>query len=131
MRTFDDRRDQRPAVNRERDEEELVHAVRRALSHLRDPRRPAGGPLLTVPGLGSVQAITAFVRTQVETLARSASPMDQEAAQILGLYYLCRTGGHDVTAHRVHLSRATYFRRLDHGIRHLAEAIRTLTVIES
>jgi hypothetical protein len=57
MRKFDDRRAQRPAVEWDRDEEErdaekrdaeeLVHAVPRALSHLRDPRRPTGGLLST------------------------------------------------------------------------------------
>jgi hypothetical protein len=108
-----------------------VRAVRGALSHLRDLRGLGDSLLLAVPGLGSPPAIAAFVRAEIETLAASASPVDQQAGQILRLYYLGRSSGHDVTAHRVHLSRATYFRRLDYGIRRLAEAVRTLAFIEA
>ncbi|MEY9855673.1 hypothetical protein ABH935_001277 [Catenulispora sp. GAS73] len=111
-------------------EDALVGAVRRVLTHLRNPRRPSDRLLETWPGLGSLQAVNAFVRTEIDAMAGSASPVDQEAAEILRLYYLGRSTGHDVTAHRVHLSRATYFRRLDYGIRCLAEAVRALDVVE-
>ena len=108
----------------------LVHAVRAALARLRDPRRLTDGALLGVPGLGSPPAVAAFVRAEIAALTASPSPIDREAGQILRLYYLGRSSGHDVTAHRLHLSRATYFRRLDYGIRHLAEAARTLAFAE-
>lgn len=42
---------------------------------------------------------------------------------MLHTYYVRRAGGHDVVAHRLHLSRATYFRRLEHGLRRVAELI--------
>ncbi|MFC4529290.1 hypothetical protein [Sphaerisporangium dianthi] len=102
----------------------LEDAVRVALSRLGDPRELAASPLATLPGLGSAEAIVAFVRRQVESLASSDSPVDREAAEILRLYHLRGGIGHEMVAHRLHLSRATYFRRLDHGVRRLAEAVR-------
>lgn len=104
----------------------VVSALRTALVHIRNPRRPADGTLSALTGLGTPQAVTAFVRAEIDALAGSPSPLDQEAAQILRLYYLSRSVGHDVTAHHVHLSRATYFRRLDYGIRRLAQAVEDL-----
>ncbi|GGK62939.1 hypothetical protein Sme01_05050 [Sphaerisporangium melleum] len=98
--------------------------VRDALSHLTDPRELSAGPLSAIPGLRSPSALVAFLRREIEALASSRSPVDVEAAQILTLYYLRRAGGHDLIAHRLHLSRATYFRRLEHGLRRLTEIVR-------
>nr|BFE56171.1 hypothetical protein GCM10020063_006970 [Dactylosporangium thailandense] len=39
-------------------------------------------------------------------------------------YYLRGTGGHDLVAHRLHLSRATYFRRLRQGLERIADLLR-------
>ncbi|MFD0637232.1 hypothetical protein ACFQ9X_42350 [Catenulispora yoronensis] len=41
-------------------------------------------------------------------------------------YFVLRNSGHDALIHQAHLSRATYFRRLDHGVRRVAEAARRL-----
>ncbi|MFC7380611.1 hypothetical protein [Sphaerisporangium rhizosphaerae] len=109
------------------EDDALAEAVRAALARLGDPRRPAEGPLAAMPGLGSPEAIAAFVRRQVEALANSGSPVDQEAGRVLSLYYLRGGIAHEAAAHRLHLSRATYFRRLDHGVRRLTEALRAAT----
>ncbi|MET8154821.1 hypothetical protein ABZT47_00525 [Sphaerisporangium sp. NPDC005289] len=109
------------------EDDALAEAVRAALARLGDPRRPAEGPPAAMPGLGSPEAIAAFVRRQVEALANSGSPVDQEAGRVLSLYYLRGGIAHEAAAHRLHLSRATYFRRLDHGVRRLTEALRAAT----
>ncbi|MET8140953.1 hypothetical protein ABZU32_11650 [Sphaerisporangium sp. NPDC005288] len=109
------------------EDDALAEAVRAALARLGDPRRPAEGPPAAMPALGSPEAIAAFVRRQVEALANSGSPVDQEAGRVLSLYYLRGGIAHEAAAHRLHLSRATYFRRLDHGVRRLTEALRAAT----
>ncbi|WP_205826160.1 hypothetical protein [Microbispora catharanthi] len=96
--------------------------VRAALRDLHTPARTA------VSGPGPAPALADLLRQAVEALASSASAVDAEAGEILRLYYLARAGGHDLLAHRLHLSRATYFRRLEHGIGKVAEAVsRALT----
>ncbi len=96
--------------------------VRAALRDLRTPARTA------VSGPRPAPALADLLRQAVEALASSASAVDAEAGEILRLYYLARAGGHDLLAHRLHLSRATYFRRLEHGIGKVAEAVsRALT----
>ncbi|MGW4638458.1 hypothetical protein ACWEN6_08015 [Sphaerisporangium sp. NPDC004334] len=109
------------------EDDALAEAVRAALARLGDPRRPAASPPAAMPGLGSPEAIAAFVRRQVEALANSGSPVDREAGRVLSLYYLRGGIAHEAAAHRLHLSRATYFRRLDHGVRRLTEALRAAT----
>ncbi|MEV7806084.1 hypothetical protein AB0O28_24370 [Microbispora sp. NPDC088329] len=91
--------------------------VRAALRDLRAPTRAAASGPRPAPALADL------LRQAVEALASSASAVDAEAGEILRLYYLARAGGHDLLAHRLHLSRATYFRRLEHGIGKVAEAV--------
>ncbi|WP_169984306.1 hypothetical protein [Microbispora sp. H10836] len=96
--------------------------VRTALRELRTRNRTAASGPRPAPALADL------LRQAVEALASSASAVDAEAGQILRLYYLTRAGGHDLLAHRLHLSRATYFRRLEYGIGKVAEAVsRALT----
>lgn len=91
----------------------LVALTRDALAGLRSPRRatPDGGPP------------PAVLRATIDALAESGDPIDAEAGRVLGLYYAHRAGGHDVVAHRMHMTRSTYFRRLEYGIRRVAEAL--------
>ncbi|MGI5154853.1 hypothetical protein [Microbispora sp. CA-102843] len=96
--------------------------VRTALRELRTPPRTAASGPRPAPALADL------LRQAVEALASSASAVDAEAGEILRLHYLTRAGGHDLLAHRLHLSRATYFRRLEYGIGKVAEAVsRALT----
>jgi hypothetical protein len=88
-----------------------IAAVRRALAALGSPR---SAPLVATP---------ARLRAAIEALLAAADPVDAQAGQVLHTYYVRRAGGHDLVAHRLHLSRATYFRRLEHGLRRIAELI--------
>ena len=102
----------------------FLEEVRSALGSLRTPRNLEASPLLTLPRLGSPAALADFLRRQIEDLAASDIPADAEAGRILRRYFLQRNSGHDTLIHQAHLSRATYFRRLDHGVRLIAQAAR-------
>jgi hypothetical protein len=118
------RRLQRPV--RAAPDSALTAAIRHGLEHLREPVRLRANPLLTLPGLSTPVEVVAFLQREIDTLIASESKVDAEAGQALDHYYVRRSGGHDLLAHRLHLSRATYFRRLDHGIRRIAAAARWL-----
>ncbi|MFF4127718.1 hypothetical protein ACFYYP_29680 [Microbispora rosea] len=96
---------------------QTAELVRTALRDLRTRARTAASGPRPAP------ALAVLLREAVEALASSASAMDAEAGEILRLYYFSRAGGHDLLAHRLHLSRATYFRRLEYGIGKVAEAV--------
>lgn len=101
----------------------IVEFVRVALQNLRTPTRPAASPLFTVDGLLTPSALTGILRQAIQTLADSPSTVDAQAGRILHLYYVARADGHDLLTHRLHLSRATYFRRLEHGIHKVAVSV--------
>jgi transcriptional regulator of acetoin/glycerol metabolism len=63
----------------------------------------------------------------VRELAASKSPRDAEAGQLLAEYYLRRSGSHEVIAERLHLSRPTFYRRLQRGLSLVAERIDELS----
>ncbi len=52
----------------------------------------------------------------VHGLALSNDAADAEAGRILQAYYFGRSSTHQQVALGLHLSRATYFRRLRHGL---------------
>ncbi|NUP49877.1 MAG: hypothetical protein HOW97_21570 [Catenulispora sp.] len=104
----------------------FVEAVRSALGCLRMPRALADSPLLGLPGLATTAALADFLRRAIDELAASELTTDAEAGRILLRYFVLRNTGHDALIHQAHLSRATYFRRLDHGVRLVAEAARQL-----
>ncbi|KAA9379199.1 hypothetical protein F5972_13535 [Microbispora cellulosiformans] len=104
---------------------QTAELVRTALRGIRTQARTSAAGPRPEPALADL------MRQAVEALASSASAVDAEAGEILRLYYLTRAGGHDLLAHRLHLSRATYFRRLEYGIGKVAEAVsRALTAPE-
>lgn len=90
--------------------------IGRALRDIRDPVALARSPLLAAPHTPTVASLRAWLHEAVHTLAESPSPADAEAGRVLRAYYLERCGGHVRAAARLHLSRATYFRRLRHGL---------------
>jgi len=53
-------------------------------------------------------------------LADSRLPREAESGRLLFDYYIRRVGSHELIAERLHLSRPTYFRRLQHGYRLVA-----------
>ncbi|WP_407835998.1 hypothetical protein ACE1OC_05525 [Streptomyces sp. DSM 116496] len=99
-------------------------AVAWALARIRDPRALARSPLLARPGLGAAQALRDWLDNAVLELALADAPADAEAGAILRAYYLSgRPRTHQQAAREVHVSRATYFRRLRRGLGLLAERL--------
>ncbi|MFG2291854.1 hypothetical protein [Streptomyces sp. NPDC048603] len=101
---------------------DLPALVGRALAHLREPGRLAESPLIGLPGLDTAQSLRGWLEDGVAALAgaEAAADADAEAGAILAAYYLGRPRTHHQIARSLHLSRATYFRRLRHGLALLA-----------
>ncbi|MCX5130135.1 hypothetical protein [Streptomyces sp. NBC_00347] len=99
-------------------------AVAWALARIRDPRALARSPLLALPGLPTAQALRDWLDNAVLELALADAPADAEAGAILRAYYLSgRPRTHHQAAREVHISRATYFRRLRRGLALLADRL--------
>jgi DNA invertase Pin-like site-specific DNA recombinase len=60
-------------------------------------------------------------------LASSPSPRDAEAGKLLLDYYVKRVGSHEVIMERLHLSRPTFYRRLQRGFSLVAERLDELS----
>lgn len=90
--------------------------VRRALTHIDSPERLRDSPLLALSGAASPAELRARLREEVRALSVSGSAEEAEAGRILAHYYLDGVRGHERLALRLHLSRATYFRRLRYGL---------------
>ncbi|TMC09478.1 MAG: hypothetical protein E6J41_10580 [Chloroflexi bacterium] len=56
-------------------------------------------------------------------LAAARAPRDAEAGQLLVDYYVKKVGSHEVIAERLHLSRPTFYRRLQRGLTLTAERL--------
>ncbi|MFJ3835304.1 hypothetical protein ACIPY6_07260 [Streptomyces sp. NPDC090054] len=96
--------------------QDLPALVGRALAGLRDPGGLAGNPLLALPELSSLPRLRAWLTDRVAALAACPASTDREAGTILVAYYLGRSRTHQQIARALHLSRATYFRRLRRGL---------------
>ncbi|GHJ48068.1 hypothetical protein Cs7R123_54100 [Catellatospora sp. TT07R-123] len=97
--------------------------VRQALADLHRPGRLATSPLSALPVTGSGTALAGLLRAAVELLGGSGAAQDVEAAQALTWRYLHSGVGEPV---RLGRSRATYFRRLRHGVRRVTEIVQAL-----
>nr|CEL18962.1 hypothetical protein [Kibdelosporangium sp. MJ126-NF4]CTQ95235.1 hypothetical protein [Kibdelosporangium sp. MJ126-NF4] len=95
--------------------------IRKALETVDDPRRLARSPLVAVTG--TPQALHTFLTTAITELASAGNQTTSQAGHILHAYYLRRRRDHIGVAAQLHLSRATYFRRLDHGLVTLAHRL--------
>jgi hypothetical protein len=62
----------------------------------------------------------------IADLAASPMPRDAEAGKLLLDYYVKKVGSHEVIMERLHLSRPTFYRRLDRGLALVAESINDL-----
>ncbi|CAL9333417.1 hypothetical protein [Streptomyces sp. enrichment culture] len=96
-----------------------------ALARVADLTALAQSPLLTLPETGTAVALRACLRERVAELAAAESPADAEAGAILQAYYFGRAPTHHQVARRLHLSRATYFRRLRRGLALIAARLPT------
>ncbi|MFJ3876650.1 hypothetical protein ACIPW5_04225 [Streptomyces sp. NPDC090077] len=99
-----------------------VAEVRRALEHLDDPVRLARSPLLASTAAPTPTSLRRVLLDAIGALSASDDPRTAQAGRILDAYYVRRRSDHVGVAHRLHLSRATYFRRLDHGLTRIAES---------
>lgn len=93
--------------------------VRRALENVHDSVKLAGSPL--VAATGTQETLHRFLTTGIADLAAAADQPTAQAGNILHAYYLRRRRDHIGVATHLHLSRATYFRRLDHGLQAMAQ----------
>ena len=101
--------------------------VRAALDDLGTPEALGRSPLGTIPGIsqgGSTASDLRAVLVDVITeLAVSGQPRDAEAGRLLLDYYVKRVGSHEVIMERLHLSRPTFYRRLQRGFQLVAERL--------
>jgi transcriptional regulator of acetoin/glycerol metabolism len=95
--------------------------VRHALRHLHQPVELAGSPL--AGGSGTAER-AASVRVLLEdALARAFgdSPAERLLHDIARRAYFEPQGSHETAAHELHVSRATYFRRLRQATERMAD----------
>jgi hypothetical protein len=87
-----------------------------ALERVGDVDALAMSPLLAAPHTPTPVALRGWLVAAIDDLAASAVPADAEAGTLLRRYYLRKSSTHEGVARQLHLSRATYFRRLRHGL---------------
>jgi hypothetical protein len=97
-------------------EQRIAAQVRQALRDIHRPARLAANPLLAWLELPAAQDLRTALLLAIQELRASETPADADAGHVLADYYLSRRGAHEYVANKLHLSRSTYFRRLNHGI---------------
>jgi hypothetical protein len=116
-----------------RDPQSIVRPqlVRAALDDLGTPEALGRSPLGQLPGVsrgGSAAAdLRAVLIDVIGELAASPGPRDAEAGKLLLDYYVKRVGSHEVIMERLHLSRPTFYRRLQRGFSLVAERLDELS----
>jgi hypothetical protein len=112
-----------------RDPESTVRPqlVKTALDDLGTPERLGRSPLALLPGVtrgGSAASdLRSLLVDVIGELAASSAPRDAEAGHLLLDYYVKRVGSHEVIMERLHLSRPTFYRRLQRGFALVAERL--------
>ncbi len=101
--------------------------VRAALDDLGTPEALGRSPLGTLPGIAHGESTAADLRAAlvdvISELAGSSQPRDAEAGRLLLDYYVKKVGSHEVIMERLHLSRPTFYRRLQRGFALIAERL--------
>ncbi len=101
--------------------------VRAALDDLGTPEALGRSPLGTLPGIAHGESTAADLRAAlvdvISELAASSQPRDAEAGRLLLDYYVKKVGSHEVIMERLHLSRPTFYRRLQRGFALVAERL--------
>ena len=121
----------RQEVRWTRDPESTVRPqlVRAALDDLGTPEALGRSPLGRLPGIarGDGESVAVNLRAAlvdvISELAASAQPRDAEAGRLLLDYYVKKVGSHEVIMERLHLSRPTFYRRLQRGFALVAERL--------
>jgi transcriptional regulator of acetoin/glycerol metabolism len=78
-------------------------------------------------GGSAASDLRALLVDVISDLAASAAPRDAEAGRLLLDYYVKRVGSHEVIMERLHLSRPTFYRRLQRGFALVAERLDELS----
>jgi hypothetical protein len=101
--------------------------VRAALDDLGTPEALGRSPLGRLPGIAHGETTAADLRSAlidvISELASSSQPRDAEAGRLLLDYYVKKVGSHEVIMERLHLSRPTFYRRLQRGFALVAERL--------
>jgi hypothetical protein len=112
-----------------RDPESTVRPqlVRAALDDLGTPEALGRSPLGKLPGIADGGNASAGLRAAlvdvIAEIAASSQPRDAEAGKLLLDYYVKKVGSHEVIMERLHLSRPTFYRRLQRGLQLVAERL--------
>jgi hypothetical protein len=105
--------------------------VKAALDDLGTPERLGRSPLALLPGVsrgGSAASdLRALLVDVIGDLAASPAPRDAEAGHLLLDYYVKKVGSHEVIMERLHLSRPTFYRRLQRGFVLVADRLDELS----
>ncbi|MBT0567503.1 hypothetical protein [Williamsia sp. CHRR-6] len=104
-------------------DDDHVQATAFALARLREPA--------SKPGLRAVAVdeLRERMTSAIATLTASPDPVDAESGRILTAYYLGGQRTHVQVYLQLHLSRATYFRRLRHGHAAVARILGQTTAV--
>ena len=101
--------------------------VRAALDDLGTPEALGRSPLGGLPGIAHGESTASDLRAAlvdvISELASSSQPRDAEAGRLLLDYYVKKVGSHEVIMERLHLSRPTFYRRLQRGFALVAERL--------
>lgn len=104
--------------------------VKDALRNLNDPSVLSRSPLRhLVPsstGQAAAYELRALLIDVITELAMSRSPRHAEAGRVLLDYYVKGVGSHEVIIERMHLSRPTFYRRLQMGLVLVAREVNQL-----
>lgn len=106
-------------------------SVKEALEALPDRQRLAASELCRLPYLGRAGADPAaelddLLRDAARELSTSNVHRDAQAGHLLVEYYVKRSGTHEQIAERLHLSKPTYYHRLQRGCELVAERLERL-----
>ncbi len=92
--------------------------VKQALESLDEPRALGLNPLRRLGVMangGTAAELRSLLVDVIGELSDSRRQRDAEAARLLLDYYIRKAGSHEVVMRRNHVSRPTYFRRLQRG----------------
>jgi hypothetical protein len=112
-----------------RDPQSMVRPqlVRAALDDLGTAEALGRSPLAKLPGVsrdGSAATdLRAVLVDVIGEVCVSRNPRDAEAGRLMLDYYVKKVGSHEVIMERLHLTRPTYFRRLQKGFALVAERL--------
>lgn len=103
-------------------------AVKSAMEAMHDLRTLSTSPLMGLSvvreeGLSGAGELKAALIAAINDVAASTKFVDAQSGRILADYYVKGIGTHEMLAERHHVSRATYFHRLDRGFDRVADRL--------